>query len=176
MKKIEPVLHSITPTAIGEIGVAYNINPFLLVSIFLPRPDGTNSIQQLTKAGWAHEGLHPKALEISNLIQGYFRGEPIRLCWDDMCTKGLTGLQQAVLKATADIPFGRLKSYREIAVAIGRPRAYRFVGSTLAKNPFPILVPCHRVILSNGSIGQFGGGVALKKKLIEFEAGYGTGV
>ncbi|MBW1836306.1 MAG: MGMT family protein [Deltaproteobacteria bacterium] len=82
---------------------------------------------------------------------------------------GLTNLQQSVLVATTKIPYGDLRSYQAIAVTIGRPRAYRSVGSALAKNPFPILIPCHRVIRSDNSIGQFGGG-ALKRKLIELEA------
>ena len=83
---------------------------------------------------------------------------------------GLTNFQQSVLVATTKIPYGALRSYQAIAVTIGRPRAYRAVGSALAKNPFPILIPCHRVIRSDNSIGQFGGGTALKQRLIELEA------
>ncbi len=55
---------------------------------------------------------------------------------------------------------------------IDHPGAYRFVGTALSKNPFPIIVPCHRVIRSDGGYGQFGGGTDLKKKLIELEAKY----
>ncbi|UCD31652.1 MAG: methylated-DNA--[protein]-cysteine S-methyltransferase [Desulfobacterales bacterium] len=73
-----------------------------------------------------------------------------------------------------DIPYGQLKSYKEIAAAIQRPRAYRFVGSTLAINPYPILIPCHRVIRSDSSFGRFGGGAELKRKLIEMEARYNS--
>ena len=58
-----------------------------------------------------------------------------------------------------------------VTTAVGRTRAYRFVGTTLANNPFPILIPCHRVIRSDGSFGRFGGGSDLKRKLIELEAG-----
>jgi len=83
---------------------------------------------------------------------------------------GLTPLQQLVLRATTDIPYGSVRSYKQIAEAIHRPRAYRFVGSTLAKNPFPILIPCHRVIRSDSSLGQFGGGTDLKRELIDLEA------
>ena len=83
---------------------------------------------------------------------------------------GLTRLQQSVLAATADIPYGELRSYKEVAEAVHCPRAYRFVGTTLAKNTFPIVIPCHRVIRSDGSFGQFGGGTDLKRKMIELEA------
>ena len=67
---------------------------------------------------------------------------------------------------------GELKSYKEIAQTVYRPRAYRFVGAALANNPFPILIPCHRVIRSDGSFGRFGGGTDLKRKFIELETGY----
>jgi methylated-DNA-[protein]-cysteine S-methyltransferase len=61
-------------------------------------------------------------------------------------------------------------SYKTIAAAVDRPKAYRFVGTTLAINPFPILIPCHRVIRSDGAIGEYGGGSALKKWLIDLES------
>jgi len=176
VKEMKPNFRVIIPTPIGEVGMAYSENPFLLLNISLPLPNGKNAVEHLKGEGWVHEGSHPKALEISDLIKEYFRGKPISFCWDDICMEGLTDLQRAVLAATVNIPFGTLQSYKEIAIAIGRPRAYRFVGSTLAKNPFPLLIPCHRVIRSNASIGQFGGGVALKKKLIELEAMRGSTV
>lgn len=87
---------------------------------------------------------------------------------------GLTPLQQLVLKATTDIPYASVRSYKQIAEAIHRPWAYRFVGSALAKNPFPILMPCQRVIRSDSSLGQFGGGTDLKRKLIDLEAQFAT--
>ncbi len=82
---------------------------------------------------------------------------------------GMTALQQQVLRAVAAIPFGAKKTYRDIAEDVGHPGAWRFVGTTMAKNPFPILIPCHRVVRSNGEIGGYGGGSDLKKRLIAFE-------
>ncbi|MEA3438105.1 MAG: MGMT family protein [Thermodesulfobacteriota bacterium] len=94
--------------------------------------------------------------------------------WEWMDMSGLTKLQQLVLRATADIPSGSVRFYKQIAEAINRPLSYRFVGSTLAKNPFPILIPCHRVIRSDSSLGRFGGGTDLKKELIEMEAQFAS--
>jgi len=88
--------------------------------------------------------------------------------WPDL--SGLTALQRSVLYATAAIPYGSVRTYGQVAAAIDRPRACRFVGTTLAKNPYPILIPCHRVIRSDGTTGQFGGGTDLKKRLIERES------
>ena len=84
--------------------------------------------------------------------------------------EGFTVLQKAVYRQTAKISYGFLSTYKKIAEGIGRPGAYRFVGTTLAKNPFPILIPCHRVIRSDNKIGGFGGGSTLKQRLIQHEA------
>jgi methylated-DNA-[protein]-cysteine S-methyltransferase len=106
------------------------------------------------------------------LIIEYFKGRPLDPPWDIMDMEQFTLLQKAVLFKTVGIPYGHLRSYRDIAKAIDHPGAYRFVGTTLANNPYPILIPCHRVIRSNGKIGEFGGGAALKKQLIELESFY----
>lgn len=109
---------------------------------------------------------------IAKLIIEYFNGTPVhmlRLSWEWLDAGRLTMLQKSVYSATAKIPYGKLSSYKEIAEAINRPNAYRFVGTTLAKNPFPILIPCHRVIRSNNTISLFAGGKNLKIKMIELE-------
>jgi methylated-DNA-[protein]-cysteine S-methyltransferase len=69
----------------------------------------------------------------------------------------------------ADIPYGETASYGQVARLSNLPRAARFVGTTMAKNPYPVFIPCHRVIRSDGSIGKFGGGSALKKKMLSLE-------
>ena len=69
------------------------------------------------------------------------------------------------------IPYGETRTYAWVAQQIGKPRALRAVGGALARNPFPIIVPCHRVVASNGNLGGFRGGLALKKRLLELEAG-----
>jgi len=71
------------------------------------------------------------------------------------------------------IPYGETRSYKEVAEAAGYPRAYRAVGSTMRNNPLPLVVPCHRVIKSDGSIGGFSGQKdnPLKKKMIDLESG-----
>jgi len=74
-----------------------------------------------------------------------------------------------VLTETASIPYGEVRSYREVAESIGRPLAFRATGSALARNPLPILIPCHRVVKSDGMLGGFGGGIDLKKKLLNLE-------
>ena len=81
----------------------------------------------------------------------------------------LTPFQRDVLRATAWVPFGRVASYGAIAAAIGRPGASRAVGNALGSNPVPILIPCHRIIASDGTVGGFTGGTGLKRKLLGLE-------
>ena len=71
--------------------------------------------------------------------------------------------------ALNEIPYGETKTYKWIAEKIGKPAAVRAVGQALSKNPIPIVVPCHRVIESDGSIGGYSSGVNVKKRLLEME-------
>lgn len=83
----------------------------------------------------------------------------------------LTDFQQQVLQATQQIPRGRIATYMDIARKIGNPKAVRAVGQALGRNPIPIVIPCHRVIASNGSLGGYsgGGGLETKAKLLKLE-------
>ena len=76
---------------------------------------------------------------------------------------------QEVLRATARIPRGEVRTYGELAEAVGRPRAARAVGTAMARNPVPLLVPCHRVVPSSGGVGNYGFGSDLKAKLLAGE-------
>lgn len=80
-----------------------------------------------------------------------------------------TPFQRAVWRKIATIPWGEVRSYAWLARAIGRPRAIRAVGSACGANPIPIIIPCHRVIGSNGSLGGFTGGLKLKSQLLAIE-------
>ncbi|MBQ7862923.1 MAG: methylated-DNA--[Lachnospiraceae bacterium] len=80
-----------------------------------------------------------------------------------------TPFQHSVWNALRDIPYGETRSYEDIAVAIGNPKAVRAIGQANTRNPILLLVPCHRVINKNGTIGGFGCGVEVKKQLLQLE-------
>jgi O-6-methylguanine DNA methyltransferase len=82
-----------------------------------------------------------------------------------------TPFQQKVWNALLDIPYGKTRSYAELARSIGAPKAFRAVGAANGANPIAIIIPCHRVISSGGGLGGYGGGVPLKKRLLELESG-----
>jgi len=150
----------------GPFAVLFRAEPFCIFRIFLPG----ESVPKARPLDDRNDSP-PALLEVVRMIQAYFEGKPIGAPpWKWLHTADLTGFERAVLEATARIPYGGLHAYRDIALAAGRPKACRAVGNALGKNPFPILIPCHRVILAGGEPGGFGGGTALKKKLIDLEA------
>lgn len=81
----------------------------------------------------------------------------------------LTNFQREVLKIVLKIPLGQTRSYSWIAKRLGRPKAIRVVGRALKKNPLPFIIPCHRVIRKDGSIGGYFLGKRFKKRLLEIE-------
>lgn len=106
-----------------------------------------------------------------NQLKEYLNGELRRFdCKVDF--RG-TPFQKKVWSALAKIPYGQTRSYREIAQAIGHPKAFRAVGNANGQNSIPLIVPCHRVIENNGGLGGFGHGVKVKKQLLDFEKAHG---
>jgi len=80
-----------------------------------------------------------------------------------------TSLQEAVWHSLLEIPKGELRNYEQIALAIGKPKAVRAVATAIGKNPIPYIIPCHRMIRKDGSLGGFSGGLHFKKKLLSLE-------
>jgi len=85
-------------------------------------------------------------------------------------TPDFTGFQRKVYKAVLEIPAGKVKSYKWVAFRIGMPRSYRAVGQALKKNPYTVMIPCHRVINSSGKLGGYSKGTRLKRSLLERES------
>ncbi len=105
--------------------------------------------------------------EVIRQLQAYFRGE-LREFDLPLALEG-TEFQRRVWNALRSIPYGETISYLQLAERIGNPKAVRAVGLANGSNPIPIIVPCHRVIGSDGSLTGFGGGLSTKKMLLELE-------
>ena len=159
-------------TPFGYAALLYSINPFNISGILLPSPDKKDILKKTIGYRAGRNVSHPQALLVSKSVQNYFLGKTEsfpHVFFEWMNFGNVTRLEKSVLQATASIPYGQTASYSDIARAVGRQKAYRFVGNTLAKNPFPIIVPCHRVIKSDGTCGGFGGGRDLKMKMLSLE-------
>ena len=103
-------------------------------------------------------------------LEAYFAGK-LKVFSLETAPKG-TPFQLQVLRALQEIPYGETISYGELAGKTGRPKASRAVGGACARNPIPIVIPCHRVIGSDGSLTGFGGGIRIKAALLALEQGH----
>ena len=112
-------------------------------------------------------GIHPIATEAVRQLRAYFAGQ-LRHFDLPLDLRG-TDFQLRVWGELERIPYGETRSYLQIAEAIGAPRAVRAVGAANGANPIPIVVPCHRVIGASGKLVGYGGGLPLKKRLLELE-------
>ena len=114
--------------------------------------------------------MPPLLQEAKRQLDEYFAGK--RKTFDLPLAPSGTPFQRSVWNALRNIPYGQTRSYQDLAQAVGRPNACRAVGSANAKNPLPILIPCHRVVRSDGSTGGYAGGTKLKQILLELEKRY----
>ncbi len=104
---------------------------------------------------------------VMDLLERYFAGQN-PCCEVPLVVRG-TPFQLAVWSALTRIPYGETRSYGDLAQAVDKPRAARAVGAAVGRNPIPILIPCHRVIGSTGSLTGFGGGLRVKRMLLAIE-------
>ena len=103
------------------------------------------------------------------LLQDYLNGKKISFRSLKIDYTGFTKLEREVLQALSRVPSGQVLSYAQLAKKIGRPKASRFIGSVMRKNRLPIILPCHRVVRSDGGLGGYSLGLEWKKKLLSME-------
>ena len=117
--------------------------------------------------GWIHNP--EKLAEIRHQLEEYMDGKRTR--FDIPLAPEGTTFQSDVWHALCEIPYGEVISYQVLAQRVGRPKAVRAVGAANGRNPIPIVIPCHRVIGSNGKLTGYAGGLDIKEKLIGLEQG-----
>ena len=107
---------------------------------------------------------------VTTWLENYFAGQnPAPFPWEWMDLSTGTPFQQKIWHSLWQIPQGQVISYKELAQKAKSPQAHRAAGNANGKNPLPILIPCHRVIASDGKIGGYSCGVSIKKKLLKLE-------
>ena len=107
--------------------------------------------------------------EAARQLDDYFEGK--RKQFDLKLSPAVTPFQGRVLQALQEVPYGETVTYGELARRIGQPNAARAVGMANARNPIPIVIPCHRVIGKSGKLTGFGGGLDIKQRLLDLEQG-----
>lgn len=158
-------------TQFGPMAVLWSVHreqPKIL-RVLLSRPG--LSARQIIKSLFS-DSIASSCAEVDSVadqIVAFLTGNDIRFSLDvarlDLCS----GFQQKVLRAEHGIPRGSVSTYQRIANYLGNARGARAVGRALAYNPFPIIVPCHRAIRSDGTLGGFQGGLVMKRALLEME-------
>lgn len=163
----------ITNSPIDEITIIWMENPFKIEEIILSNTQKTSNEIANDKYPNAKLKKAPKKLKrIIKELNKYFNEKDAHFSLDYLNLDKLTDFQRKVLIAEFNTKKGTVNSYGQLAKLINNPKAYRAVGSALSKNPFPIIIPCHRTVKSDRTIGGFGGiksGLKSKKTLLELE-------
>ena len=164
-------------TAIGTCGIAWTERG--VAGVQLPEQDSETTRARLGRRypSAAEEIPTAEVAAAIGRIKALLRGERADLTGVALDMDAVTPFEQAVYRTARDIPPGSTLTYGEIARHIGQPGAAREVGVALARNPFVIVVPCHRVVAANGKLGGFSGagGAETKLKLLAIEGGGGAG-
>ncbi len=137
--------------------------------VLLPE-DGRSGAERRAKLyPEARTGVPAEIKRTAAALAGMLRGDTVKIPLETAALETCSPFRQTVYRAAYRIPRGSVFTYGELAERIGRGGAARAVGNALAANPFPLIVPCHRVIRSDGRIGGFTGGAGLKRRLLEAE-------
>jgi methylated-DNA-[protein]-cysteine S-methyltransferase len=149
----------IIQTKLGAFRARYT--PRGVTALEFPRRTAPRSVPPLEKA--------PSFIRrLAQQLKQYAAGKTVRWSVPVDLSSG-THFQQKVWRSLTKIPRGRTQSYAWVARKIGKPNATRAVGTACGANPVPVVIPCHRVIASDGSLGGFGGGLPMKRRLLRLE-------
>jgi methylated-DNA-[protein]-cysteine S-methyltransferase len=155
----------------GEIGIVWKVKnkDAMITRIFLPKSG--KKMKCIIKN--AHPDAEPGSISIIDKIckklENFLKGKPTDFSFSNIDLTQLYNFQKKVLLLERQIPYGWVSTYGRLAKKLGHPGAARAVGTALARNPFPIIIPCYRVIKSDGSPGGFGGGAWLKRQFLQLE-------
>jgi methylated-DNA-[protein]-cysteine S-methyltransferase len=161
----------IKSTSFGSVAIVWSIsnNSPYIVRVLLSNPGLSTEDQASALFPDSRKHSCAEIDAVAAAIKAHLEGEDVvfslKIADFTLCSK----FQQSVLRATHSIPWGSVSGYQLIAASLGIPKGARAVGNALANNPFPIIVPCHRVISSDWHIGGYGGGIKMKRALLEKE-------
>jgi len=160
-------------TKLGWIGLV--LSPKGLRATTLPRAGRDDALREAVELGATEPASESEAAPAARLVRDLAEGRPgdpaAVIDWDSLSANGRSvgGFRRAVLEEALRIPPGETRSYGWLAERVGRPRAARAVGRVMATNPLPIVVPCHRVVGSDGSLRGYGAGLHVKEALLRGE-------
>jgi len=139
-----------------------------LVGVSLPRRSARESIESLGKSVENAASSPERFRDLTRRLKAYFDGYMVSFM-DELDLSEATQFQRKVWQATRLIPYGETRSYGWLAEKVAKPGAGRAIGQAMSKNRLPIIIPCHRVIAGDGSLGGFTGGLDMKRRLLQLE-------
>lgn len=158
-------------TDLGWIGILSSVRGLLKVS--QPQHSAQEALKLLGEMANYATWSPGRFDDVAERLKAYFSGHRVAFP-DELDLSLATPFQRQVWQTTRLIPYSETRSYRWLAEQTGQPRAVRAVGQALARNPVTIIIPCHRVIRSNGGLGGFSGGLEMKRRLLHLEASNGN--
>jgi methylated-DNA-[protein]-cysteine S-methyltransferase len=161
----------IKPTPFGTVCIIWTVSNKIpgIVRVLLSKPELSAECQVSELYPDSRISSCAEIDTVAAAINAHLEGEDVLFNLDMVDFTLCSTFQQSVLRATYSIPRGSVSTYRLIAAHVGIPDGARAVGNVMACNPFPLIVPCHRVILSDRHIGGYGGGIEMKRALLERE-------
>jgi methylated-DNA-[protein]-cysteine S-methyltransferase len=154
-------------THLGWVGIVSSAKG--LCRLILPRASREEVLSAVKGLSLSiNDGASVLLGDLPQRLQRYFNGERVDF-YDRLDLSGATRFQQSVWEVARSIPHGQTRSYGWVAEQLGKPRAMRAVGQALGKNPLPVIIPCHRVVRKDGSLGGFSGGLEMKRLLLRLE-------
>jgi methylated-DNA-[protein]-cysteine S-methyltransferase len=163
--------HTLLPSVFGTFAIVWykTENEPKVRRVFLPHEKPP--VKNLIQAEFVNSSLTSceSILELGERIRRFLNGEPVKFEVDIVALEVCSTFQRRVLLAEYEIPRGWVSTYGRISKNLGIVNGARAVGRVLSRNPFPIIIPCHRAIRSNGELGGFQGGLGMKKTLLEYE-------
>ena len=169
MKTDSTLVYDLIPSSIGEVGIVRRSKGARSIRmIFLPH-EGASTSERILETFPAAVPSSGKRDKTGMQIEAYLAGDAVNFSIDELDFEGCGEFERHVLLAVHQIPCGRVMTYGGVAVMVGVSGGARAVGNVMAGNFFPLVIPCHRVIRSDGSLGGFGGGLPMKRALLERE-------
>ena len=161
----------IKPTPFGSVCVIWSISDIFprIVRVLLSKPGHSAEDQASELYPNSKSSSCAEIDAVAAAIKAHLEGEDVVFTLNIVDFTLCSTFQQSVLRATYSIPQGSVSTYQLVAASLGIPKGARAVGNALAGNPFPLIVPCHRVISSNRHIGGYGGGIEMKQALLTKE-------
>jgi methylated-DNA-[protein]-cysteine S-methyltransferase len=161
----------VEPTPFGPVALVWAPRKGAprLVRITIPKPGMPAEAQARGLYPEAEAGSCAAIDKLARDMRAFLEGADVRFPLALTDLKACSPFQRSVLRAEHAVPRGKVTTYGALAAHLGRPGASRAVGNALANNPFPLIVPCHRAVRSDGGLGGFQGGLAMKRVLLEHE-------